>query len=387
MLTAAVCSLRNQLPKAEFKIFSLYPVRDEPAKQVGVDIVPLKAEAIVFILPAVSFLHAVLGWIPPVGNMLRKYPPLNELVQADVLLDLSGISFVDGRTVTLVYNICCILPAFLVRTPVVKMSQALGPFKNRFNRFFAKILLGRVTTIYSRGKSTSENLKELGLTNWKQAADLAFLLIDDSKDKQLKVLFPEKGILTIGVSPSQVMSSYCSKAGVKYIKPLASALNSIAAANNARVVIVAHSNLGGDVVCGNNDYQICSQLYELCDKDITTLILEDSKPGELRRIIGCCDVFIASRFHSMISALCTGTPTLVTSWSHKYREVMKEFESEQWILKTDDISEASLKELLNKLILDRKVAAERIRRNLPGVRISAQIQIDGVVTLLLRYGK
>lgn len=382
MLTAVIDSLGNQLPGTEFNILSLYPEKDELLKQTGVRIVSLKAVSVVFILPVVSFFYAVAGWFSPFGNILRRYPPLDVLVQADVLLDLSGISFVDGRTATLVYNVCCILPAFFVKTQVLKMSQALGPFRKFPNRLFAKALLPRVNTVYSRGKSTSENLKDLGLTNWKPAADLAFLLGEESGTAHFDASLPDCNGLTIGVSPSQVLSKYCSKVGVKYIESLAVVLNSVAKTSDARIVILAHSNLGANVVSRNNDYQVCSKLFELCEKNSTTLILEDKSPAELRHIIRKCDVFLASRFHSMISALCTETPTLVTSWSHKYREVMEEFEAEQWILNAEDISEISLTKLLNHLILNREVIARKIRENLPAVKASAQIQIDDVAAML-----
>jgi len=384
MLTAAVQSLREKLPEnTEYKVFSLYPRRDFPVKQPGVCIVPLKLAALVFVLPFASFLFALFGWIPFSRRLLYRYVPLKELVSADVLLDLSGISFVDGRTATLLYNVCCILPALLVGTPVVKMSQALGPFKSQINRNLAKFLLKRVKFIYSRGSSTSGHLQALGITNWKPSADLAFLLRETGVDAE-NILPPEiDKRLIIGISPSQVLDSYCSRAGIAYIEILASVLNTIASEQNAFVLIIAHSNLGEKTVSRNNDYHVCSRLYELCDKQRTRLILEDSTPGELRSLAGLCDVYIASRFHSMISALSTATPVLVTSWSHKYMEVMEEFECGKWVLEKNAISAESLELMLNELIACKNDTSERIEANRLRVIKSAWVQIDEVVEMLI----
>ncbi|MHA1911914.1 MAG: polysaccharide pyruvyl transferase family protein [Candidatus Kariarchaeaceae archaeon] len=382
MLSALVDALSDKLINPDFKVFSLYPTKDLPLKQTSVTIVPLPAFAVIFVLPFLAFFYMLLGWIPIIAFLLKKYLPLKKLLHSDVLLDLSGISFVDGRAITLIYNVCCLLPAFFLNIPVVKMSQALGPFNDVVNRVVAKTILPRVHTIFSRGKFTSENLRQLEMSNWKPAADLAFLLKEKPSNLKVTSLLSTSYQFTIGVSPSQVLSSYCSKEKIEYIEPLANALNKFASVNNAQVIIIAHSNLGEDIVSRNNDYQICSKLYKLCNSDFTSIILDDISPSDLRLVISQCDVFIASRFHSMISALCTGTPTLVTSWSHKYQEVMDEFDVGYWILNTNEISETKLLNYLNSLFLDKENISEKISNNLPRVIDSAQTQIDYVLAML-----
>ena len=76
---------------------------------------------------------------------------------------MGGVSFVDGREKYLAFNIACILVPILFRKRIIKYSQALGPFNNPINRFFAKMLLPKINHIIARGKITYCNLKSIGL--------------------------------------------------------------------------------------------------------------------------------------------------------------------------------------------------------------------------------
>ena len=391
MLTAAILKLKKQLPKdTSYRVFSLYPEKDRLLKQAGVEIVSLRLLPLVLVMPLLAFLFVLLRHIPGFRKIPLRYQPLRALAESDILLDLSGISFVDGRVLTLVYNVCCVLPALLVHVPVVKMSQALGPFNSFLNRRLAKIVLSRIELIFARGTGTSEYLRELGLVNWKQSADLAFLLDHNENSDTLEALIQkaERSVI-IGVSPSQVLETYCIKAGHDYLGELSSVINSVADRTGAHVVILAHSNLGAGSRSRNNDYHVCMKLYELCQKQNTILLLDDRSPEELRSIISECDVFIASRFHSMISAICTHVPVMVTSWSHKYLEVMAEFGLDNYVAELQDITEESLAEMLTSIIDNRFVISQKMKERLPEVCESARIQIDEVVKLLSsrRYPK
>jgi len=61
---------------------------------------------------------------------------------------------------------------------------------------------------------------------------------------------------------------------------------------------------------------------------------------------------------------------------------MREFDSGNWILGIEEISEPGLTNMLNQLILNRKAVSETITRNLSDAKASAQKQIDDVVQIL-----
>ena len=64
------------------------------------------------------------------SSALARTPGLRPLLDADVVVDVAGISFVDGRGLPIVgYNVLMTALPLLVGTPVVKASQAVGPFR------------------------------------------------------------------------------------------------------------------------------------------------------------------------------------------------------------------------------------------------------------------
>jgi len=378
MLRAAVGSLMERMPDdTEYSVLSLYPSRDRDRKQSGVRIVPCRLLPHLLLLSSLALLYRLFSWFGPVRRVLAVFPPLKALVGSDVLLDLSGISFVDGRTATLFYNAACILPAILVGTPVIKLSQALGPFRRFPNRQLASILLRRMEHIYARGAGTAANLRELGLENWSPAHDLAFALGPVET-------IPSEDPPVIGVLPSRVMQQCCKNSGIEYLRVMAGALNAyLEKDDRARVVVMAHSNLGPDTESRNNDYRVCRELHGMLPPERTALLVEDLGPEELRAEIGGCTVCIASRFHGMISALCTGTPVLVTAWSHKYREVLESFECSEWVVDMPGMTQENLLEMLRRIMERRVTVRESILRHLPAVRESAEDQLREVSRLIM----
>ena len=180
MLESSIQTLGN----ADFTLFSYQPVAEEQKHNTYKNLKILRADAL-FLGVIINSLALIYKILPPLRPILRKNSQsINALTEADVLLDQGGITFVDGREKFLLYNIASILPALMVGTPVIKCSQALGPFKNPINRFFAKIFLPKMKVIVSRGSITQSYLNELGLKNTIEGADYAFLLDLTEKEKK-----------------------------------------------------------------------------------------------------------------------------------------------------------------------------------------------------------
>lgn len=383
MLVSTVEKLREKLPgDTEFHVLSLYREKPGTALERGVRIVSLPAVKLLGVMPVLCLLYRLFSGVGFLRKVLLRYSPLETVAGADVYLDLSGISFVDGRGITLLYNICCLLPGLLLGVPVFKMSQAMGPFQGKLNRWAALRLLPRVRRIYSRGPVTTEHLSNLGLCNLVEAADLAFLL-GEGQDIPSAEESQEKPALTIGIAPSQVLMNHSNKTGVDYIGALNRAVAPFASREDCRILVIAHSNLGDSVRSRNNDYHVCTELFNRLDCNDKQLIIDDLGPEDLRGIISRCDVFIASRFHSMISALCESVPVLVTSWSHKYREVMDQFDCGEWVLGSSELAGPCFGEKLALLVERREGVRGLIEKNLNRVIDSAGKQIDGVAAFLL----
>jgi polysaccharide pyruvyl transferase WcaK-like protein/coenzyme F420-reducing hydrogenase beta subunit len=383
MLEAAISHLSDLLPEgSRFVVFTLYPGRDRglPLPR-DVELIPAPALSTLILLPSAALVWAVTRSIPAISRRAARFRPLRALLDCDMLLDLSGISFSDGRGIpTLLYNVALVLPALFCGVPVIKMSQALGPFHESLNRFAAGQILRRVKLIFCRGEKSLMNVESLGLQNYTAAADLAFLL-DEGRPVDRR---PDPGgRKLVGIAPSEVLARECAAKGIDYPDILSAVVRKLRA-DGLDVVVIAHSNLGPSSRSKNNDFRICDDLRRRLEGSAVEFVLKDLRPSALRETIGRCDVFVASRFHSMISALCTGTPCVVTSWGHKYAEVMREFGLEDYVVPSERLTFDILYRKIMLALQDIPGLSSRITGALPASVRSASSQIGAVAELLGR---
>lgn len=345
MIATCVGHIRQTWPHARVCIFSYLPRRDRQIVSVpNVIVADARPLALVFSLVPFSILcHLAsrLGLTIPDRYLVHE---VAELRRCRLLLDVFGISFADGRAKFLPFNVLSILPAFLLRVPVVKMSQAMGPFRNPLNRALARATLKRCIHVFARGSITAAHLTALPLKAEQHsvAGDLAFLYRDaDSLSREgesevvalLDRLTEARGSgnRVIGFSPSSVVYLKARRNGFDYIALLA-ALIRRAIADGDRVVVLPNATRQGSQSLRNNDLPVIELLRTHCATRLTPAEFRlvhwfqcDVNTSGIRAIIAATDILVTSRFHAMIAALSVGTPPLVIGWSHKYDEVLQPF--------------------------------------------------------------
>lgn len=389
MLESGVQQLTARRPDARFVLLSMYPRSDaaqNPYPQLRVlDAAPLRLGVVI---NGFALLHRLL---PPLRGLIeRSVPEIRALRSADVLLDQGGITFVDGRGKFLIYNVASILPALFLGTPVVKCAQAMGPFRSPLNRLAAKVLLPRMAAIVSRGAVTHEHLEGLGLTNITPGADLAFTLEISPADAQAAEDAVAPGFFgdgpVVGVSPSAVLHKAALAAGEDYVGEVRRMLDHLTSSGH-KVLLVAHSARGATDKTHNNDLPLCREIYAGVQRpELVAFPDTELSSQALRALIGRCDLFVASRFHAMVSSLAQGVPTLVIGWSHKYREVLDMFGLAEWAMSRDGYSDAVFAERFAVLVEQQDALRAQIAASLPAVKEVALRQVDEIVAVAERRG-
>jgi len=67
--------------------------------------------------------------------------------------------------------------------------------------------------------------------------------------------------------------------------------------------------------------------------DCSIIALEDAR--EIKNCIKYSYVPVTARFHGLVSALSTGTPVMAVGWSHKYKELLRDFDAEHLVFNKD----------------------------------------------------
>ncbi|WP_214468398.1 polysaccharide pyruvyl transferase family protein [Microbacterium flavescens] len=384
MLEAAIQTLGERLDDPKFTLLSMYPEEDA-AQNVysNLEIVPAAPRQLGVTINALALAYRLLPFLR--RTLRANSRAVRALAESDVLLDQGGITFTDGREKFLLYNVASILPALNTRTPVFKCAQAVGPFQNPVNRWASKTFLPKVRTIVTRGRITHEFAEGLGLTNVVAGADYAFSLELDGTEhdavaEQVDMSFFDGDV--VGVCPSVVLQKKVDARGGDYIGQLVRFIESLRA-QGKRVLLVPHSVRTGTGKTHNNDLPLCREIHSrLRLGDDLLFIDRELSSQQLRYVIGRCSLFVASRFHAMVSSLAMAVPTLVIGWSHKYREVLEMFELEEWAFGHDQLTPEHLSERFAALDAARAEVKAKLDAHLPEVKARSIMQADLIVAMV-----
>jgi polysaccharide pyruvyl transferase WcaK-like protein len=380
MLEASMQMIRKGDPDARFALLSVYPRGDEMMnKYDDLEIVDARPARLGLVTNPLAILYRLL---PPARPSIRRADrAVAVLADADVLLDQGGITFSDGREKFLPFNVATLLPGLILGLPILKCSQAVGPFTGHLNRLFAKAILPRMRTIVARGMKTFDHLEGLGLTNVILGADLAFGL-DSEPDIEvpLFVKATDRERPLVGFCPSEVLRKKFD--AIDYASLLANQIDLFTAAG-IDIVLFAHSSKPDTDARHNNDLPLCRAVYsELNNPGAVRFVDQSLTTGELRALIRQLDLLITSRFHGMVSALAEGVPPFVLGWGHKYTEVLDLFELDRAGLDGSALSDPALVgDAVAEAVLRSDEDRRLIGEHLPEIRDSAR---RGVEVALVR---
>lgn len=392
MLVTTIGKLKEKYPDAEFKVFSIYPGKDRSLiRDPKIQLLSSKPITLLMLfLPfsMLSWLFAKIGihiWVPSAVKRLRE---------CSILFDIGGITFAE-RGLILAYNILTLWPAMLLGIPLVKLSQAVGPFKSPMNRFFARLFLPRCKKVFTRGEISVKYIADLGITMEPTpvSADIAFLYRKDyslSTENQDKVEllkkkiadFKKAGQKVIVFSPSTVvLKKMTSPKYEVLIKKLIETIDH----DNFHYVFLPNSNREGSEKLQNNDIQVNKKIRVLMEKESTTEILSkidwvdwDINTDGIQQIIQDANLVVTSRFHSMVSSLSLGVPVYVIGWGHKYLEILQSFTFEDYISDYQVINIEGIGQTLTSLIQNEDQIRKRISERIQKIRESAMIQFDQI---------
>jgi len=102
---------------------------------------------------------------------------------------------------------------------------------------------------------------------------------------------------------------------------------------------------------GKEDYDICLAVAASHKNEL--VILNQLGALQIKKVLKESVFCVSSRFHGCVSSLSQGVPALATSWSHKYEELYRSYQCEDFILDIG-ISETQLLKQVESVILNRE---------------------------------
>ena len=297
----------------------------------------------------------------------------NGLLDSDVCLMIGGTTFSDAKLIKVIFNVACLLPAILLNKKSIMISQTLGPFRKRFNRFWARRCLSRMDIVVPRGAGSLQHVLGLNLPcRVEYLPDAAFSLnVSTEVESRIRRAYASlpRGKGLVGLCINSIVEKKCHSLGIDHHRAWVELITFLQK-HGYTVLMIPHSMREKSWLRHNNDLLSLREIVSMLDTTERTYIID--KPydcKELRVVLGLVDYCVVSRFHAMISALCNGVPVSVFGWGfQKYREVMAEFQLEDYCHDSADLSGENLIVGFEHIVRDANLIRRRIAQNLPRIR-------------------
>ena len=121
----------------------------------------------------------------------------------------------------------------------------------------------------------------------------------------------------------------------------------------------------------DNDVAVCRTIQEaLAAEGVPSEILDvlHMSSTQLKNEIAACEVVVASRYHTCVAALSSGTPVLVLGWHYKYQELLGLYSQSRWLINQDECDSRKLVEMFRKFWKLREANRQTILNQYPTVR-------------------
>lgn len=399
MTVTTIREIRRMHPDAIFGIMTPYPSKDRSlvtdSKCVILSSKPSFLVLILFPLSVLAFFVTKFGKKKIPGFFPKE---VRFIAQSDVVVDVAGVSFIDGREKFLPYNILTLFTAFLFDVPVVKLAQAMGPFTKPINRFCSKLFLLACYRIFARGKQTKRHFDSMNLpvNVLDEAPDIVFLnqpgdSISSENDDRVNDVCHRLKTTTrtiVGVCPSAVIYKGAIREGWDYIGFNVDIIRSLIDAGYHVLLFPNATRQSHPDKLMNNDLPVITQIHtrlitspsNICE-DLTIVDFDVNSDG-IKELVSTTAYCLVSRFHAMIFCLLLEKPLVVIGWSHKYKEVLDEFGLGEYVFDFKNLDCKVIIETLKQVDLNRSEITDRIKEVLISTKQLASHQFDFVNNLL-----
>ena len=265
--------------------------------------------------------------------------------EIDVVLDGAGFAHGDQWGVKNTLKLKKLVKGYKKNnTKVILLPQAFGPFTNKEIELHMSELAENIDLIFARENQSYDYLTSIvkdksHIYNMPDFTNLVEAVKPDDFDSAK---------YNFCIIPNYKMESKSWKSGDgDYVTFISKCINYLKEQNKKPFILVHE---------GKKDMALAKKVSDEVG-GLPILLEEDAL--KVKGIIGSCEGVIGSRFHSLVSSLSQGIPTLGTSWSHKYQMLFEDYDFKDGILQLDSTD----KEIQDKIdiLINQKSKEELVK--------------------------
>lgn len=210
---------------------------------------------------------------------------------------------------------------------VMFLSQAFGPFSNPLTASLMKGVSEKATLLFAREKASFEYLQQVVEAKEKIRLAPDFTQICASAYHPILQL-KENSYVTI-ILNSKMITHASNEVSKHYVDCMATICEQLMK-SGVQIVLLNHE--------GEDD----EELMRLVNSKLShpQLVVSNVDAFNIKYIIQHGKLTISSRYHGVVSSLTQGVPTLCTSWSHKYQELLNDHGCSDGIIDPTDTEQA-----------------------------------------------
>ncbi len=214
---------------------------------------------------------------------------------------------------------------------LILLPQAFGPFTSEpIRQAFREVILN-ANLVFARDRISLENVRELcgPLNHIKMAPDI-------TTDMQGVVPpgYPTEPKRSLVVPNVQMVRRTPPQVRERYVPFMVSVIRELDR-RDLRPALLLHTK--------SHDDELAREIVDSWGRPID--VIRDDDPLHLKGIIGQALLVVGSRYHSAVSALSQGVPTLGTAWAHKYTALVEEYDCMECLLDPSAPDEEMLQKL------------------------------------------
>jgi len=296
----------------------------------------------------------------------RQKRALEILARSDLAFSAPG-GYLEDSNYGYVVNCIAILLACQLARCVVLAPQSIGPINSRSGRWLIRRIVRRVDRIFLREQESMAFLTQImgGQISRKISVvgDLAFWysrLPKSSVSEEMSQLGIDCDIKVFGITivdwnfPGVQDRE---KARLGYIRSLSRLIGHVENRGSHQIVIFNQVSY---------DLGLAKEIKRLHPK---VLVDVGERDAALHlKLIGCCDVFLGTRFHSCIFALLGHIPTTAIAYLPKTRGMMNDFGMGEFVVDINEVSGEKLIEQFEVMCKNRQRLSNIIRERLRAYR-------------------
>lgn len=247
-------------------------------------------------------------------RIFKRHPYVLK-AEIDVILDAAGLRFTDEAS--FYKNDTGKLKKYYqsFTKPSLKiffLPQSFGPFREDWSQQQIKIVFNKAFYLYPREQVSLTHLEEVFGRTPKIAVAPDFTCLYKPDVPMAKLLPLNTAIIIV---PNTRMITHGQSEDGEYMLFL-KIITQRLIDKGENIFLLNHQ--------GDADEKILLDLNTSLSVQLP--ILTNLNAIEVKAIIGRAKLLISSRFHGVVSGLSQGVPTLCTGWTHKYGELLKDYE-------------------------------------------------------------